>query len=81
MDVRASVLTEIAEVAAEQNKPLSPLTDQLALFDSGLDSLCLAIIVARLEEKLGLDPFNSDSDFEFPLTVGDLVALYEGATV
>lgn len=81
MDIRACVLTQIADVAAEQNKPIGPLTNDLPLFDSGLDSLCLAIIVARLEEQLGLDPFNSDADFEFPLTVGDLVALYEGATV
>ena len=31
--------------------------DDLVLLDSGLDSLCFAILVARLEDELGVDPF------------------------
>ena len=50
------------------------------LLDSGLDSLCVAIIVARLEDELGVDPFDSDNDAEFPVTVGDFIGLYEDAT-
>lgn len=55
------------------------LTDGLALERTGLDSLCFAIIVARLEDKLGVDPFSSDEDVAFPVTVGDFVSLYENA--
>ena len=34
--------------------------------DSGLDSLCFAIVVARLEDSLGYDPFSVAEDVAFP---------------
>lgn len=77
MTVRSIVLNEITQVAAEQGKQLAPLTDDLPLLDSGLDSLCLAVIVARLEDELGTDPFSTGDDDAFPVTIGDLVMLYE----
>jgi acyl carrier protein len=49
------------------------------LLDSGFDSLCFAVLVARLEDKLGLDPFTRSDDVTFPLTLGDLVRVYEHA--
>jgi acyl carrier protein len=64
-------------VAAEQERLLSPLTDELKLVQSGLDSLSFAIIVARLEDSLGIDPFNSTDAMEFPVTFGDFVRMYE----
>ena len=79
MSVRATTLAHIEKVAVEQQKTLAPLSDDLVLLDSGLDSLCLAIIVARLEDALGIDPFNSADDGEFPVTVGDFIRLYEDA--
>ena len=77
MTVRSIVLNQITQVAAEQGKQLAPLTDELPLLDSGLDSLCLAVIVARLEDELGTDPFSTGDDEAFPVTIGDLVMLYE----
>lgn len=77
MTVRSIVLNQITQVAAEQGKQLAPLTDELPLLDSGLDSLCLAVIVARLEDELGTDPFSTGDDDAFPVTIGDLVMLYE----
>jgi acyl carrier protein len=78
-----SIATEIAalfsEVAEEQNKPLALLSDELGLLETGLDSLCFAVIVARLEDRLGIDPFNSDDEIDFPVTVGDFIRLYEHA--
>ncbi len=79
MTVRSIVLGQIARVAVEQHKPLVPLTDDLPLLDSGLDSLCLAVIVARLEDELGVDPFSTSDDAGFPVTIGDVIALYEHA--
>ncbi len=79
MLVRDKVETVIRDVAAENGKTLPPLTDDLALFDSGLDSLCLAVIVARLEDGLGVDPFSDAEDVVFPVTVGEFVKLYEHA--
>ena len=61
--------------------PLAPLTDDLSLLDSGLDSLCFAILVSRLEDEIGVDPFTSSQDGKFPNTVGELIAFYEHATV
>ena len=63
-------------VAKEQNQKLAQLTDDLVLLESGLDSLCFAIIIARLEEELGVDPFVASDDFEFPVTLGDFIKVY-----
>jgi acyl carrier protein len=77
--VRSEILAEFERVARQQDKPLAPLTDDLVLLDSGLDSLCLAIIVARLEDALGIDPFSRADDGDFPVTLGDFIRLYEDA--
>jgi acyl carrier protein len=79
MTVRSLITTEMQTVAAQQNKPLAPLKDELVLLDCGLDSLCFAILVARLEDELGYDPFSTDDDVYFPTTFGDFVQFYERA--
>jgi hypothetical protein len=81
MSVRSTILAQIKHVADQQKKVLAPLTDELPLLESGLDSLCIAILVANLDDQLGLDPFAADEDIEFPVTVGDFIRLYENATV
>ena len=65
------------EVAAAQEKTLAPLHDDLILLESGLDSLCFAIIVATLEDELGYDPFTEAEDVFFPVTFGVFVKFYE----
>jgi hypothetical protein len=77
MSVRATVISQFEQVAAEQNRKLARLSDGLKLLDSGLDSLSFALIVARLEDALGYDPFDSDEEVKFPVTFGDFVNLYE----
>ena len=77
MAVRAKIAEEMALVASQQNKRLEPLNDNLVLLDCGLDSLCFAIVVARLEDELGYDPFATGEDVEFPVTFGDFVQAYE----
>ena len=79
MSVRATVLTQFKQVAKEQNKSLAPLSDSLALLESGLDSLCFAIIVARLEDELGVDPFSSAESPQTPATLGEFIKIYEDA--
>ncbi|PYN84079.1 MAG: acyl carrier protein [Candidatus Rokuibacteriota bacterium] len=79
MSVRLSVISQVEQVAKEQKKKLAPLSDDLVLLDSGLDSLCFAIIVARLEDALGIDPFSTAEDAGFPVTLGDLIRFYEEA--
>ena len=80
MTVKLTITSEMQKIAAEQEKALAPLSDDLVLLESGFDSLCFAVLVARLEDQLGLDPFSSSDDTTFPLTVGDLVRVYENAT-
>jgi hypothetical protein len=67
----------IRDVAAEHDRVLAPLTDDLLLLESGLDSLCVAVIVARLEDELGADPFSEGDDAAFPTTLGEFIGLYE----
>ena len=62
MSLRSKIISQFEQVAKEQNKQLVPLSDDLVLLDSGLDSLCFAIIVARLEDALGFDPFSAAED-------------------
>ncbi|WP_428395184.1 hypothetical protein [Lichenicoccus sp.] len=80
MSVRALIIEQITKVGQQQDKRLAPLSDALPLMDSGLDSLCIAIIVARLDDALDLDPF-SGNDAPFPVTLGDFIRLYEHAAV
>ena len=77
MSVRSTVTKIFEQVAQEQQRTLVALSDNLKLLESGLDSLSFAIIVAKLEDELGFDPFNSDELVEFPITFGDFVHLYE----
>jgi hypothetical protein len=77
MSIRELVLKEIHVVATEQDKPMPPLTDDLLLLESRLDSLCFAILVSRLEDATGRDPFGSAKASEFPRTIGELIAFYE----
>jgi len=79
MSVRSTILGQFEQVAKEQHKTLAPVSDDLVLLDSGLDSLCFAIIVARLEDALGIDPFSATEDVDFPVTVGDFIKFYEDA--
>ena len=79
MTTKLTIESEIQKVASEQNVTLAPLSDDMNLLDSGLDSLCFAILVARLEDSLGVDPFTASDDVTFPVTLGDLVQAYENA--
>ena len=81
MPIRTKILTLFAEVAAEQDKVMQPLSDDQGLLECGLDSLCFAIIVARLEDELNLDPFSGTEVIGFPVTVGDFIRLYENAAI
>jgi acyl carrier protein len=79
MTMKLTIMSEMQRVAEEQHKSLAPLSEDLVLLDSGFDSLCFAVLVARLEDKLGFDPFTIADDTSLPLTIGDLVRVYENA--
>ena len=78
MTIRSTILVNIQKIAAAYERDIAAsLNDDVALFDSGLDSLCFAILVVRLEDELGLDPLSSVA--KFPVTIGDLIKLYENS--
>ena len=79
MSIKSTVIAEIQNVAQDDRKRLAPLTDDLVLLDSGLDSLAIAILVARLEETLGFDPFTESDEVAYPVTLGDFIRFYEHA--
>jgi acyl carrier protein len=79
MGLQAMIFEQFEQVARDQEKPLARLTPDTVLLDSGLDSLCFAIIVVRLEDELGVDPFTAAEDVFFPVTLGEFVKFYEDA--
>jgi acyl carrier protein len=70
-------MEQMTRVAREHGKTLPPLSDDLALHESGLDSLGIAVLVARLEDELNVNPFATSEEFQLPVTVGDFVKAYE----
>ncbi len=79
MDVKATIVSLLEEIRRDSDQPLRPLTDDLVLLDSGLDSLGLAVLVTRLEDTLGIDPFTASDITVPPVTLGDFIQLYEHA--
>jgi acyl carrier protein len=79
MSVRSEIVAQFTQVAEEHEKRLAPLTDDLELLESGLDSLCFAVIVVRLDATLGIDPFSSSDEAGFPSTFGEFIHTYENA--
>jgi hypothetical protein len=79
MSIRPTIIAQITRIAERQKKTVAPLTDDLPLLQSGLDSLCFAVLVASLDDLLDLDPFGGDSDTGLPVTLGDFIKLYENA--
>jgi len=84
MSIKAIVISQLEQIRTASGKPyllkdLPPLTEDLVLLDSGLDSLGVAILVTRLEDTLGFDPFTDAQMSAPPVTLGDFIRIYENA--
>lgn len=77
MSVRSRIFSAMQQIAEEQKITLAPLHDDLPLHETGFDSLAFAILVARLEDDLGVDPFTIAEEPAFPSTLGEFVRVYE----
>lgn len=73
---RLKIIAAMKQIAEEQKVALPRLDDDLLLNDTGFDSLAFAILVAKLEDELGTDPFTISAD-AYPSTVGDFFRAYE----
>jgi acyl carrier protein len=81
VSIRATVISQIEQIRDSSQTGLPPLTDDLVLLDSGLDSLGIAVLVTRLEDALGLDPFTDSEITSPPVTLGEFVRVYEDAAL
>ena len=75
-------IKEVFDEVWRDDKESEPpqITDETVLLDTGLDSMAIAIIVTRLDEELGFDPFSMDDEAVYPRTFGGFVAAYTAAS-
>lgn len=78
MPIRQTIYGKVKEIAEQQRKSICLVTDDTQLLESGLDSLCIAILIASLDDALDLNPFDID-DAVMPDTFGELIQMYEHA--
>lgn len=78
LDLDSKVRKLFAETLIDQTETatLPELTGDTVLLDSGLDSLGFAVLVTRLEEELGFDPFSIAAGAYYPRTLGEFVDFY-----
>jgi len=75
--MKEDIIRIIYEIAADSDLTIiSNLNDQTVLLESGLDSLGFAILVARLEEEFGVDPFMIMEEPIYPRTLIEFVSIY-----
>jgi hypothetical protein len=72
-----TITTAIRETADIRGSEVGVLVDETILLESGLDSLGFAILVARLEEELGYDPFVLMDVPVYPRTLGEFIRIYQ----
>lgn len=78
MEFREKIVELMREVATMTDRKLvSDIHDDVILLESGLDSLGFAILVARLEEELGFDPFAESGEVFYPRTFLEFVTIYD----
>jgi len=78
MNIRTTIERFFTDALAEAGLPTpAAFADDLVLLQSGLDSLGFAVLVTRLENELGYDPFTLMSEPFYPRTFGELVGIYE----
>ncbi|HMO28518.1 acyl carrier protein [Enterovirga sp.] len=81
MTLHSTIVAEMEAITRDHERKMPPITDDLVLVDTEFDSLCFALFVARMEDLTGIDPFSDMETADLPVTVGDLVALYDRAVL
>jgi hypothetical protein len=77
MATREMILQALVELFEEDELEVPEFTDDLVLLETDLDSLGFAVLVTRLEESLGYDPFSLMTEPVYPTTLGEFVAVYQ----
>lgn len=76
-NLRNQIIAAIKETADVRGSEIGALDDDTVLLESGLDSLGFAILVARLEEELGYDPFVMMDEPVYPRTLSEFIEIYQ----
>ena len=78
MDIKNIIENVMKEVYSKENngRKLKKISEEDILLDLGIDSLSYAIVVLRLEEELGYDPFIISKEAFYPQKFGELVKFY-----
>jgi acyl carrier protein len=73
-----TIRATFAEIYIGENngEPPPALQEASVLLETGLDSLGFAILVTRLEEELGYDPFSLATEAYYPRTFGEFLEFY-----
>ena len=77
MTIRTTILEELTELFEEEELTVPELHDDTLLLETELDSLGFAVLVTRLDERLGYDPFSVMDEAVYPATLKEFVELYE----
>lgn len=75
---REQIMDEIYQFCTENNIIFDEMKMSIPIFETGLDSLDFAALVARLETSVGIDPFRSASEAFYPETLEAFVSAYVG---
>jgi hypothetical protein len=75
--VDSRVILIMRQIADEQGFQLPELHADLPLHETGLDSLAFTVLLSRLEDDFGFDPFSCFKEMSFPSTVGELAKAYD----
>lgn len=79
MSLRKTVLDTIESCFREDGVEFSVEFMTMPIMEIGADSLTFAIIVARLERDLSLDPFTANPSLPYPETLEEFIRAYEDA--
>jgi acyl carrier protein len=75
--IRKIVFEEFALVLKEKDESAQiPEEEDFALLEHGMDSLGMAILVVRLEERFGYDPFVLHPEPVYPRTMKEFLQFY-----
>lgn len=79
MNTRDRILNTLSEVV-EEHAPagmVGEFNDDTELRELSLDSIVFAVLINKLEENLGYIPEAWQSGSFYPMTVGDLITIYQ----
>lgn len=73
-----TTIVALFEEMWREDKDCEPpvLEDDTVLLETGFDSMSFAVLVVRLDDEFGFDPFTAAEDAAYPQTFRDFVEFY-----